>query len=196
VRKNKYVEIVPINVGCLGACTYCKTKHARGHLGSYPVLSLVSCFHFDILFAYGHCPILNRVANLFILTPVLDCTQKKDSYPNFCFLVETFFSECRQWRLRISCRWRFQIGNVAVLIAWYWLKGGQSKDCDCRGCQRDLAQQWGHGCLWYSQSSFLLNFSSVLPKEDTFFSMPVVDLFTKLLRSPELVGGMETIFGE
>jgi tRNA A37 methylthiotransferase MiaB len=96
VRKNKYVEIVPINVGCLGACTYCKTKHARGHLGSYPVLSLVSCFCFDILFAYGHCPILNRVAYLFILTPVLDFTQKKDSYPNFCFLVETCFSECRQ----------------------------------------------------------------------------------------------------
>ncbi|KAJ0025030.1 hypothetical protein Pint_07290 [Pistacia integerrima] len=42
VRKNKFVEIVPINVGCLGACTYCKTKHARGHLGSYTVDSLVS----------------------------------------------------------------------------------------------------------------------------------------------------------
>ncbi|KAK8947526.1 hypothetical protein KSP40_PGU014727 [Platanthera guangdongensis] len=41
VRKNKYVEILPINVGCLGACTYCKTKHARGHLGSYTVGSLV-----------------------------------------------------------------------------------------------------------------------------------------------------------
>lgn len=41
VRKNKFVEILPINVGCLGACTYCKTKHARGHLGSYRVDSLV-----------------------------------------------------------------------------------------------------------------------------------------------------------
>lgn len=41
VRKNKFVEILPINVGCLGACTYCKTKHARGHLGSYTVASLV-----------------------------------------------------------------------------------------------------------------------------------------------------------
>lgn len=41
VRKNKFVEILPINVGCLGACTYCKTKHARGHLGSYPVSALV-----------------------------------------------------------------------------------------------------------------------------------------------------------
>ncbi|CAL9041102.1 uncharacterized protein LOC135622783 [Musa acuminata AAA Group] len=41
VRKNKFIEILPINVGCLGACTYCKTKHARGHLGSYMVESLV-----------------------------------------------------------------------------------------------------------------------------------------------------------
>ncbi|WOL12916.1 threonylcarbamoyladenosine tRNA methylthiotransferase [Canna indica] len=41
VRKNRFIEILPINVGCLGACTYCKTKHARGHLGSYTVDSLV-----------------------------------------------------------------------------------------------------------------------------------------------------------
>ncbi|EFJ13909.1 hypothetical protein SELMODRAFT_424054 [Selaginella moellendorffii] len=41
VCKNKFVEIIPINVGCLGACTYCKTKHARGHLGSYTVDTLV-----------------------------------------------------------------------------------------------------------------------------------------------------------
>lgn len=26
---------VPINTGCLGSCTYCKTRHARGKLGSY-----------------------------------------------------------------------------------------------------------------------------------------------------------------
>ena len=42
VRKNEFVEILPINVGCLGACTYGKTKHARGHLGSYTSDSLVS----------------------------------------------------------------------------------------------------------------------------------------------------------
>lgn len=35
IRKNRYIEIIPINTGCLGNCTYCKTKHARGHLGSY-----------------------------------------------------------------------------------------------------------------------------------------------------------------
>ncbi|KAL5715744.1 tRNA (N(6)-L-threonylcarbamoyladenosine(37)-C(2))-methylthiotransferase [Ranunculus cassubicifolius] len=41
VRKNNFIEILPINVGCLGACTYCKTKHARGHLGSYTIENLV-----------------------------------------------------------------------------------------------------------------------------------------------------------
>ncbi|KAL0664863.1 hypothetical protein Bca4012_101701 [Brassica carinata] len=41
VRRNNFIEILPVNVGCLGACTYCKTKHARGHLGSYTVESLV-----------------------------------------------------------------------------------------------------------------------------------------------------------
>eukprot|EP01006_Ploeotia_vitrea_P013386 TRINITY_DN35065_c0_g1_i1.p1 TRINITY_DN35065_c0_g1~~TRINITY_DN35065_c0_g1_i1.p1 ORF type:complete len:545 (+),score=55.37 TRINITY_DN35065_c0_g1_i1:45-1679(+) len=37
VRRNPWIEIIPINVGCLNQCTYCKTKHARGHLGSWSV---------------------------------------------------------------------------------------------------------------------------------------------------------------
>jgi len=36
IRKNPLIEIIPINTGCLNQCTYCKTKHARGELGSYP----------------------------------------------------------------------------------------------------------------------------------------------------------------
>jgi tRNA A37 methylthiotransferase MiaB len=36
IRKNPLIEIIPINTGCLNQCTYCKTKHARGDLGSYP----------------------------------------------------------------------------------------------------------------------------------------------------------------
>jgi len=51
VRKNKFIEILPINVGCLGACTYCKTKHARGHLGSYTIDSLVSIFRMCLLWS-------------------------------------------------------------------------------------------------------------------------------------------------
>ncbi|MFH1133095.1 MAG: tRNA (N(6)-L-threonylcarbamoyladenosine(37)-C(2))-methylthiotransferase [Nanoarchaeota archaeon] len=41
VRKNALVEIVPILHGCLGHCSYCKTKHARGHLHSYPINDIV-----------------------------------------------------------------------------------------------------------------------------------------------------------
>jgi len=35
VRRNSYVEVIPISGGCLGNCAYCKTKHARGKLASY-----------------------------------------------------------------------------------------------------------------------------------------------------------------
>lgn len=42
VRRNRYVEILPLSTGCLGACTYCKTKHARGQLGSYALEALVA----------------------------------------------------------------------------------------------------------------------------------------------------------
>ena len=35
VRRNPLIEIIAVNTGCLNECTYCKTKHARGQLGSY-----------------------------------------------------------------------------------------------------------------------------------------------------------------
>ncbi len=41
IRRDSLVEIIPLSTGCLGACTYCKTKHARGHLGSYAIDALV-----------------------------------------------------------------------------------------------------------------------------------------------------------
>ncbi len=40
IRKNPYIEIIPINTGCLNQCTYCKTKHARGDLGSYSPMEI------------------------------------------------------------------------------------------------------------------------------------------------------------
>ena len=42
IRRNALVEIVPISVGCLNNCTYCKTKHARGDLGSYGPEAIVA----------------------------------------------------------------------------------------------------------------------------------------------------------
>lgn len=41
MRRNRHIEIIPLSTGCLGACTYCKTKHARGQLGSYALEALV-----------------------------------------------------------------------------------------------------------------------------------------------------------
>ncbi|KAI8928844.1 hypothetical protein BC831DRAFT_446785 [Entophlyctis helioformis] len=41
VRRNPFIEIIPINTGCLNQCTYCKTKHARGDLGSYSPAEIV-----------------------------------------------------------------------------------------------------------------------------------------------------------
>lgn len=37
IRKNPLVEIIPICRGCLGSCTYCIVKSARGHLKSYSI---------------------------------------------------------------------------------------------------------------------------------------------------------------
>ncbi|MBI2102241.1 tRNA (N(6)-L-threonylcarbamoyladenosine(37)-C(2))-methylthiotransferase [Candidatus Woesearchaeota archaeon] len=40
VRRNPVVGVVPINLGCLGACTFCKTKSARFTLQSYPLAEI------------------------------------------------------------------------------------------------------------------------------------------------------------
>ncbi|XP_045622421.1 threonylcarbamoyladenosine tRNA methylthiotransferase [Procambarus clarkii] len=42
VRRNPLIEIISINTGCLNQCTYCKTKHARGELGSYDIEEVVA----------------------------------------------------------------------------------------------------------------------------------------------------------
>lgn len=41
VRRNKFIEILAINSGCLNHCTYCKTKQARGDLRSFAMEALV-----------------------------------------------------------------------------------------------------------------------------------------------------------
>ncbi len=44
IRRNAHIEIIPINEGCLGACTFCKTKLARGTLMSYDPDAIVRQF--------------------------------------------------------------------------------------------------------------------------------------------------------
>ncbi|MBW2999502.1 threonylcarbamoyladenosine tRNA methylthiotransferase, partial [Candidatus Woesearchaeota archaeon] len=41
IRRNNIIEIVPICAGCLGHCTYCKAKQARGKLYSYDEKAIV-----------------------------------------------------------------------------------------------------------------------------------------------------------
>ncbi|KAI8040094.1 threonylcarbamoyladenosine tRNA methylthiotransferase [Drosophila gunungcola] len=55
VRKNPLIEIISINSGCLNQCTYCKTKHARGDLASYPPEEVVERARQS--FAEGCCEI-------------------------------------------------------------------------------------------------------------------------------------------
>lgn len=42
ISKNEVVEIIPVCQGCLGECSYCATKIARGDLYSYPFKSIIS----------------------------------------------------------------------------------------------------------------------------------------------------------
>ena len=45
IRKDEGVEIIPISLGCLGACTFCQTRLARGKLWSYPIDEIVERVH-------------------------------------------------------------------------------------------------------------------------------------------------------
>ena len=42
IRQDSYVHVIQICEGCLGACTYCCTRFARGHLNSYPIADIVA----------------------------------------------------------------------------------------------------------------------------------------------------------
>ncbi len=42
LTRSKNIDIIPISQGCLGACTYCATKFARGTLRSYPPEKIIN----------------------------------------------------------------------------------------------------------------------------------------------------------
>ncbi len=44
IRRNPLVEIIPISSGCLGYCTFCKTKFARSGLVSFAEVAIVKQF--------------------------------------------------------------------------------------------------------------------------------------------------------
>ncbi|TEB19656.1 Methylthiotransferase, partial [Perkinsus sp. BL_2016] len=57
IRRNKLIEIIAVSTGCLGQCTYCKTKHARGELGSYPVSTIIQRVQTAVVFEFLHVPV-------------------------------------------------------------------------------------------------------------------------------------------
>ncbi|MCQ2972271.1 MAG: tRNA (N(6)-L-threonylcarbamoyladenosine(37)-C(2))-methylthiotransferase [archaeon] len=42
IKKNSLIHIIQICEGCLGACTFCCTRFARGRLNSYPIEDIVA----------------------------------------------------------------------------------------------------------------------------------------------------------
>ncbi len=49
IRRNSIVEILPISEGCVGSCSYCKTKFARGNLFSYAKENILTQFKLAIV---------------------------------------------------------------------------------------------------------------------------------------------------
>lgn len=45
IRRDRDVEIIPISLGCNGACTFCQTRLARGQLRSYPIDAIIDRVH-------------------------------------------------------------------------------------------------------------------------------------------------------
>ena len=41
IRQDPCIHVIQICEGCLGSCTYCCTRFARGHLNSYPIKDIV-----------------------------------------------------------------------------------------------------------------------------------------------------------
>lgn len=42
IRKNPVIHIAPISTGCLGHCSYCIVKYARGRLHSFPIQGILA----------------------------------------------------------------------------------------------------------------------------------------------------------
>lgn len=52
--------VIPIAEGCLGSCTYCAARLARGHLFSYPVESIVKTAHNAVVHGYKELQITSQ----------------------------------------------------------------------------------------------------------------------------------------
>ncbi|MFH1211406.1 MAG: tRNA (N(6)-L-threonylcarbamoyladenosine(37)-C(2))-methylthiotransferase [Candidatus Woesearchaeota archaeon] len=92
LRKNRFVEIIPINAGCTGDCTYCKTKQARGELFSYPASDIEKQF----------CNALNEGVKEIWLTSQDTGAYGLDIKTGFAELLERLLKYKGDYRIRIG----------------------------------------------------------------------------------------------
>jgi threonylcarbamoyladenosine tRNA methylthiotransferase CDKAL1 len=82
IRKNKSIEIIPICAGCLGNCSYCITKKARGDLISFEI---------DDILAHAKTALKNYASQIWLTAQDTGC-YGKDINTNLIELLEKLFS--------------------------------------------------------------------------------------------------------
>lgn len=91
-QKDSVVEIIPIAQGCVGKCSYCQTKLARGNLKSYPVEDIVSAF----------CRSISNGAKEIWLTAQDTGAYGLDLGSNLIFLLKEILKINREFKLRLG----------------------------------------------------------------------------------------------
>ncbi len=87
IRKNPVIEIVPIAEGCVGNCTYCQTKFARGNLIPYPKEAILEQIKDAVL---------NNAKEIWLTS------QDAGAYPNFPDLLNDISKISGSFKVRVG----------------------------------------------------------------------------------------------
>jgi threonylcarbamoyladenosine tRNA methylthiotransferase CDKAL1 len=92
IQTNPVVSVVPVNYGCLGSCTYCCVKHARGTLRSYKITDVIERVKHD----------LSRGAQEFWVTSQDTASYGKDLGTNLASLLQALVEISGDFRVRVG----------------------------------------------------------------------------------------------
>ena len=90
-KSHKYISIIPISVGCLGNCTYCATKLARGQLKSFSIKEINTAFKIAI----------KESKEVWITSQDLGC-YGFDINTNLIELLKTLLKNKGEYRIRLG----------------------------------------------------------------------------------------------
>jgi len=92
---NKYVVIIPISEGCIGNCSYCKTKQARGELSSYSEKDIIEV---------AKNAITNGAKELWLTAQDTSCYgfDIKDKQTNLAKLVKKIIEISGDFKIRVG----------------------------------------------------------------------------------------------